>query len=489
MNNLFRINKENLENFLNVYESNKNNKKHIKKLNTEKSKKITESKINTLNTNTNTNKILTNPNQTNKTSKKKFDKIKKSQKEIQKKISKEMANKSKLSESNKIIWKFGKTTIKLEKIKKNLKNNILIFKKINKLFVEFIKSNPNIDIESILLADEQNKQIFSNSFGTIKSNPNYIDILIDSEDITGNYHLVDFGMSKISDIKLNNGILNKNKIPNFDSILNFPNNIKHIFKTLKLFSTNTFKIKTQSLFDKLELDKILFDNFYDTIKQLILNDSIFKSDEKYMLYVELFDLTSNAFFIDKTNKLMYWITSIEKHSSSNPSIIILYYVLKLNSQYKIKNYSNKIMQEDSQNIETILKSKKNLKIISESELEINPNTQNNLKKNYNSELNDINLSNNNNNLVIYPATTNLANDNNIQESDSNSKPNSNSESDYDSKSSEEIIKNTNNITNIKNPNIIEFEDSSSSDYEYFKSKFNIDIPKSNIVFKSEDKLF
>jgi len=318
-----------------------------------------------------------------------------------------------------------------------LKKNLIILNEVNNLFVQFIKSNPDINIDYIKSNLSNHREIFSNQSGKLTTNSENITIQINTDKTTGKFHLVDFGFTKIKNIELNNSILNKYKIPNFDSILNFSDNIKHIFKTLKIFSTNSFKISTKSLFNKLELDKILFEDMYDTIKQVLLNDSIFKSDEKYMLYVKIFDTSSNAFFIDKTDKLMYYITSLEKHSVKNPSVSIFYYVFELDHKYKIINHN---------------KSKNIIKYNNSSYMECYLDT----------------------NCKIIPDFTPNRDNKNI--------PGINSIFNKESESEIELIPKIipNQSDKIINPNIVEFQDSNSSDYEYFKNKYNFDIPKSNI---------
>jgi len=112
MDNLFRIDKNNMENFLNVYETNKN----IKKINKSKS----EQSISKTNIKSSNQFVI------NKISKKILDEQKKNKDKDKDKdkdkvqIQHQPSNK-KISKSDNFIepiWKFGKTTIKIDKIKK-----------------------------------------------------------------------------------------------------------------------------------------------------------------------------------------------------------------------------------------------------------------------------------------------------------------------------------------------------------------------------------
>ena len=66
--------------------------------------------------------------------------------------------------------------------------------------------------------------------------------------ISGFYKIIDCGFIKFYDIKINDEYLNKNKIPNIDSILNHSDNINHILKIIKIFiNQDNFKTKSNHM--------------------------------------------------------------------------------------------------------------------------------------------------------------------------------------------------------------------------------------------------
>jgi hypothetical protein len=401
MNNLFRINKDNVQDFLVNYKS---TYKTIKNNNPEqdKKKKIIDkpnqinmfNQINMLNIKKN-NIISIEPEQINYKKynynydnlKKKDDEIELDHKNINNKntfiinnsineITKLSSinnnlnvNKKKSKSGEKILWEFGKSGIKIEKLKKSMIKNLAIFTYIHKIFVDFIDRNKSLNLSNIFeyfknLSDNIDKPIYSNSKGNLNIFDNSIYCKLDKKKISGIYKIIDCGYAKLFDPNINEEYLRKNKIPNLDSILSYSDNIKHFSKIIKIFhNQNLFKSKSNSLGDLNWIN--LINEFLPTIllnieeKKDIFN---FES-KKFSFYVKIYQTHTKAFVIDKNKKLIYYINTIENNSKN--SGYLFFYVYELNSKYKIISYSyddiknklilqknkfdNKLVQSQNQN--------------------------------------------------------------------------------------------------------------------------------------------
>ena len=414
MNNLFRITKNNVDDFFIEYQKNKNNKnennktennknnKTKKNLNEKKSYKI----LKTYNDKVNTNEIIisrnnlnfknkinkeilnhTKPlevnfnyeknNKTNDTtinnnfnceikknvyetqiigSKKNFNfNNSNNNKNNKNENLKSKENIKSLSNKNKIILEFGKSSIKLDRLKKSMKHNFNIFSLINQIIISFINFNPKLKLNNLFkIYNEKNQnkeninKIHWNSKGEIIIESNsFLNVIIndkikntDEKYNLKKYNLIDFGYIKLYGITFTEEFINKNKIPSLDSIIKFSDNIRHFLKLIKLLSyTNKYKIKINQLGNY---------NFYDVIYKnlpsIILNinekKNLFDStDKKYTFYLKILETKTISFIIDKEEKIIFYINSIEKNTSG----YIFFYVMALDSKYKIIDYNKNIV--------------------------------------------------------------------------------------------------------------------------------------------------
>ena len=399
MNNLFRITKNNVDDFFIEYQKNKNkNKKNENKKNENENKnKILKTHNNTkentneiiithnnINFKNNTNKEILNHSKpleinfnyekNNKTKDIKINnnfncEIKKNIYEsqligYQKNFNlnnnndniKSKENTKSLSNNKKIILEFGKSSIKLNRLKKSMKHNFNILFLINQIIVSFINFNPKLKLNNLFKIYNENNQnkeninkIHWNSKGKIIIESNSFLNVIINEKIKNTeekynlkkYNLIDFGYIKLYGITFTEEFINKNKIPSFDSIIKFSDNIRHFLKLIKLLSyTNKYKIKINQLgnYD-------FYDVIYKNLPSIILNinekKNLFDStDKKYTFYLKILETKTISFIIDKEEKIIFYINSIEKKTSG----YIFFYVMALDSKYKIIDYNKNIIK-------------------------------------------------------------------------------------------------------------------------------------------------
>ena len=109
-------------------------------------------------------------------------------------------------------------------------------------------------------------------------------------------------------------------------------------KLIKLI-VHTDKYKTKiNQFGKFDLKYIISQNIQSIILNINEKNNLFNStDKKYTFYIKVSETKTTAFIIDKETKIICYINSIEKNSSG----YIFFYVMSLDSKYKIINH-NKI---------------------------------------------------------------------------------------------------------------------------------------------------
>ena len=300
MNNLFRINKENLSDFLNSI----------------KNKNIIENSIN------NVIEKTVNLEQNNINENKKNDE----------------------NITNKLLWQIGKSKVKINlNIKKNLSKSLSILYSINELFVDFINFYPNFSLKEIVNSNLNNSNnLFTGSNGFISLNNHNFQINLTNKNY-GIYNIIDCGISTITNLNLNNDYEHTNNIPIFDNILSNPENINNIFKIINIINSNIqlpFDIDTQYL-NTINLTNIIISNKDNLQETNRFKNDIFKSNDKYIFYIKSYTSYTKILFINKTDNLIYYAHIIEKTNDDKLCFYIYYYVVELDLKYKIKNYATK----------------------------------------------------------------------------------------------------------------------------------------------------
>jgi hypothetical protein len=430
MNNLFRITKDNVNNFFIEYSKNKQNNE-LNHKNKTKSTKIIKEQYDNLNQNQNPNPNP-NPNQNlnviNKNMSKyleqndkifehiyneyksgqqiqsikanfnyekkqnaqvnsinkepKFNcKIKKAKTDT-KTINQIMNNKQNVDEikdnlnqdyndEKKIMFEYGRSGIKVDRLKKSMKYNLNELSSIDNMIKSFLDFNPKLKLNTILLNNKNEsdieKKIYWNSDGQINIEKNiFLNVNINDKKNNNKYkkyNLIDFGYIKIYDITFTEEFINKYKIPSLNSIITFSDNIKHFLKLIKLFEhTDQYKIKINQ-FGNHNLRGIFLQHLPSIILNINEKKNLFNStDNKFTFYIKITQTKTTAFIIDKEEKIMCYLNSIEKNLSG----YIFFYIIALDSKYKIINL-NKLNLTEKDNVK-IKKNNQHIKKVKSSEI-------------------------------------------------------------------------------------------------------------------------
>lgn len=365
MDNLFRITKNNVNNCFIEYNNKKQNDIH--KL---KSSKILKSNTNNLSSqNKIINKIdkIYNQQPTDKkfncdikkiNDDEKIIKINNNQKnnniskniEINNdnifKITNNLNQKNNNINDKKIIFEYGKSCIKVDILKKSMKFNLNILILIDKITKNFLNFNKNIKLNKLIKNNDiiDDRKIHDDENGKIIVEANkFINIIVNDklnnnlDDVNKKkYNLIDFGYVKLYDIKFTEEFINKQKIPMLNSIMTFSDNIHHFLKLIKLFSyTDKYKIKINQ-FGNYNMIDVIKDNIPSIILNLNDKKNIFNTpDKKYTFYIKILQTSTSSFIIDKENKIICYFNSINNNSSG----YIFFYVMHLDSKYKIINFN------------------------------------------------------------------------------------------------------------------------------------------------------
>jgi len=384
MNNFFRITQDNVDNFFIGYDKNiKNNLTHqhnnksnkILKIHNDTNKQINpQLKPSQINFNYEKKNIIDNIVKNNfnceiiKTkTENQPESINLIQKNLNNKINTNYQNdniksREKINnEEKKIIFEYGKSGIKLDRLKKSMKQNYNILYAVNNMVLDYLNFNPKINLNELLkkltnkvnsnianIPNEiPNKKIHWNKDGEIIIESNkFFNIILQDEKKIKKYNLIDFGYVKIYGITFTDEYINKQKIPSLNSIITFSDNIKHFLKIIKLFAhTDKFKIKINQ-FGNNNIQNIITENIPSIILNLNEKKNLFNSnDNKYTFYIKIYHTNTTAFVIDKEEKIIYYFNSIEKNSSG----YIFFYVMALDSKYKIINFNKNNEKNNKKN--------------------------------------------------------------------------------------------------------------------------------------------
>jgi hypothetical protein len=232
-----------------------------------------------------------------------------------------------------------------------MKHNYNVLSTVNNMVLHFLNFNPKLQLNTLIKNDSPNtnnnnqdkinRKIHWNSEGyiLIESNNFFTIILGNETKINKKYNLIDFGYVKIYGITFTDEFINKHKIPSLNSIITFSDNIKHFLKIIKLFDhSDKFKIKINQ-FGNFNLQDIITQNIPSIILNINEKKNLFDSiDKRYTFYIKVLQTNTTAFIIDKEEKIICYFNSIEKDSSG----YIFFYVMALDSKYKIIDYNKKI---------------------------------------------------------------------------------------------------------------------------------------------------
>jgi hypothetical protein len=242
-------------------------------------------------------------------------------------------NQNNINNSNKILWEYGKSNIKINNFNKVISKNLAILNHIDSIFIDFITHNHNIKLLNI----SQNPQIFfSNEKGNLFFYNNSFVFNLLKKNLCGYYSVNECGYFIISDFE-NNDLKylcknvsnnNDNNNINYNNYINFINTIKNLFLKNKIISEsnstcsrNLNKILTYIL-NNLPNDKLI-DNIY------------FKSIPNYSFIIKMYSEHFNILFVDNDNHLIYYINCF-KYSNSQ-CCFMFFYVLDIDSNLKIKH--------------------------------------------------------------------------------------------------------------------------------------------------------
>ena len=281
----------------------------------------------------------------------------------------------------KVIWEYGKSGIKIDKLKKYQSKNLAILFYINSLFIDFIDYYPGLILNEIIdkfkndndnhnnnndndtSIDKQKnnnltKCLYWNNFGSILLKSNDLFIKITRDKLNGIYKILDCGYFKFYDININEELLNKYKIPNLNLLLTHPDNVKYFFKIIKIFeltqskintnsnkkyfNTNIFKTRSNFL-NQIDFDDILKYLLPEIIEKINNKENLFDVSNKFTFYIKMYDTHTKAFLIDRNTKLFYYWISVENFSK--PIGYLFMYVIELDSKCRLLNYDKDFLTE------------------------------------------------------------------------------------------------------------------------------------------------
>jgi len=284
------------------------------------------------------------------------------------------------------LFEYGKSGIKIDRLKKSMKYNLNVLSSIDNMIKSFLDFNPKLKLNTILSDNKNNlntgKKIHFNGDGQISIENNMffnVNLYDKKNNYNDNqkykkYNLIDFGYIKIYDVKFTEEFINRHKIPSFNSIITFSDNIKHFLKIIKLFEYHDkYKIKINQ-FGNHNLGEIFLKHLPSIILNIDEKKNLFNSsDNKFTFHMKITETKTTAFIIDKEEKIMCYLNSVEKNLSG----YIFFYIIALDSKYKIINL-NKLNLTKKDNVKTKkVKIEKNQYIKKENTSEISDFTDSN----------------------------------------------------------------------------------------------------------------
>jgi hypothetical protein len=193
-----------------------------------------------------------------------------------------------------MYWEYGNSGLKKKSLNKIMGRNLAILYFLDKIFSCYN------DLESNSLDELFNTTLpIIHKFGSniISSIPNSnlepnVQIQLDCGKISGTYKVEAVGFTTISNIKIQEKDLIKNKIPSFDNFIERLDNIKEILKITNILSLNK-KFTYKSNCSNQEFDLMFinqnYKNIWDLFKQEDREKKLLRSNSNYAFYIKIYD--------------------------------------------------------------------------------------------------------------------------------------------------------------------------------------------------------
>ncbi len=237
-------------------------------------------------------------------------------------------------------WEYGNSGLKIKDFNSVMSKNLAILYYIDQIFNSYNTSSLNSSVGCLF--DPKTNICYNHESNILQSENGNVQIKLSNEKIEGNYQVVAAGRILLSSIKLTDEDISKNKIPNFDSIMDHSDNPKHVLKLLQILPllnvTNPdFKINIK---ENNSNPNFNFENIVESISELVLNykkdnkeKNLLKSNSETAFYIKIYPDHSKALVTDNKNNLIFYIC--ESTDYKKLEIDIRYYTLKINSKCKI----------------------------------------------------------------------------------------------------------------------------------------------------------
>lgn len=336
MSSIFRILKSNINQIIQSEEpvtmaKSLKSSKHKSKPNTDKKSKSVQSNNPFVLPFTKTKSIINEPNTNISISE-------------QNPTSKQVVNKEKISPdtntiNSQIYWEYGNSGLKTKKLDKLMGKNLAILYYIDKIFACY-NDLPNNSLTELFESKTKCEYKFGNSVISnepIDGQPN-VQIKLDLGVAKGTYLIESAGFTTISNIKIQEKDMIKNKIPPFDNFILRLDNLKELYKITNILNlTNRFEFKSNTSNPEFSLEKLMSNYNYilEMYKQENNERKLLRSSRDYAFYIKIYEKYNKAFVIDGPSNLIYYIVSNEDLNTG--SIFIRYYSLTITNDYKIKS--------------------------------------------------------------------------------------------------------------------------------------------------------
>ncbi len=241
----------------------------------------------------------------------------------------------------KIYWEYGNSGLKTKEFGKKQSKNLGILQNIDKVFLCYSDLKFN-SLEKLFNPSAKSECKFGDNI--ICSDPEIPGVLVklDPDEFgleAGTYQVLGTSFTTISNIKIEEKHLSKNRIPEFDNFIGRLDNLKEIFKIIGILSIkDKFKIRSNSSSEEFSFESVLsgYKNLFETFKSDGNEKKLLKSNSDYAFYVKIYESESKGFVIDGQNGLIYYVVSNENFKTG--TIFLRYYCMKISSSFKIKKY-------------------------------------------------------------------------------------------------------------------------------------------------------
>lgn len=238
-----------------------------------------------------------------------------------------------------IYWEYGNSGLKTKKIGKLMGKNLAILYYIDKIFACY-NDLPNNSLSELFTSKTKREHKIGDS--VILNDPidgqSNVQIKLDFGKAVGTYKIESVGFTTISNIKIQEKDLIKNRIPSFDNFISRLDNFKELHKITNILNvTRRFEFTSNTSSPEFNLENIMSNYNYvlELFRQENSERKLLRSSRDYAFYIKIYEKYNKAFVIDGLSKLIYYIVSNE--DLDNSTIFIRYYSLKITDDYKIKS--------------------------------------------------------------------------------------------------------------------------------------------------------